>query len=318
MKKISIVTPCFNEEENIEPLSDLVRDLFKGSLSNYDYEHIFIDNCSTDKTVSVLRKLAEKDKKVKVILNTRNFGHIRSPYHAMFQAEGDAIINLVADLQEPPELIKNFIEEWIKGYKVVVGVKTKSEENFLVFGLRKFYYHFLNSFSESEQIKNFSGFSLYDRSFINHLKNLDEPYPYLRGLITELGIERKEIEYTQPVRRKGKTKNNLYTLYDIAMLGFVNHSKVPLRMATYLGFILALISIFVAGIYLVYNLLYWDEFQTGTAPLIIGLFFFSSVQLIFIGIVGEYVGAIYTQVKKRPLVIEKERINFSDTKEDSS
>ena len=158
---------------------------------------------------------------------------------------------------------------------------------------------------------------MYDRSFINHLKNLDEPYPYLRGLITELGIERKEIEYTQPVRRKGKTKNNLYTLYDIAMLGFVNHSKVPLRMATYLGFIIALISIFVAGIYLVYKLLYWDEFQTGTAPLIIGLFFFSSVQLIFIGIVGEYIGAIYTQVKKRPLLIEKERINFSDTKEDS-
>ena len=318
MKKISIVTPCFNEEENIEPLSDLVRDLFKGSLSNYDYEHIFIDNCSTDKTVSVLRKLAEKDKKVKVILNTRNFGHIRSPYYAMFQAEGDAVIHIVADLQDPPDLIKNFVEEWIKGYKVVVGVKTKSEENFLMFGLRKFYYSLLNSFSESEQIKNFSGFSLYDRSFINHLKNLDEPYPYLRGLITELGIERKEIEYTQPVRRKGKTKNNLYTLYDVAMLGFVNHSKVPLRMATFLGFIISFISIFVAGIYLVYKLLYWDEFQTGTAPLIIGLFFFSSVQLIFIGIVGEYVGAIYTQVKKRPLVIEKERINFSDTKEDSS
>ena len=318
MKKISIVTPCFNEEENIEPLSDRVRDLFKGSLSNYDYEHIFIDNCSTDKTVSVLRKLAEKDKKVKVILNTRNFGHIRSPYYAMFQAEGDAVINLVADLQDPPDLIKNFVEEWIKGYKVVVGVKTKSEENFLMFGLRKFYYSLLNSLSESEQIKNFSGFSLYDRSFINHLKNLDEPYPYLRGLITEFGFERKEIEYTQPVRRKGKTKNNLYTLYDIAMLGFVNHSKVPLRMATFLGFIISFISIFVAGIYLVYKLLYWDEFQTGTAPLIIGLFFFSSVQLIFIGIVGEYVGAIYTQVKKRPLVIEKERINFSDTKEDSS
>lgn len=317
MKKISIVTPCFNEEENIEPLSDRVRDLFKGSLSNYDYEHIFIDNCSTDKTVSVLRKLAEKDKKVKVILNTRNFGHIRSPYYAMFQAEGDAIINLAADLQDPPDLIKNFVEEWIKGYKVVVGVKTKSEENFLMFGLRKFYYNLLNSFSESEQIKNFSGFALYDRSFINCLKNLDEPYPYLRGLITELGFDRKEIEYKQPVRRKGKTKNNLYTLYDIAMLGFVNHSKVPLRMATYLGFIISIISIFVAGIYLVYKLLYWDEFQTGTAPLIIGLFFFSSVQLIFIGIVGEYVGAIYTQVKKRPLVIEKERINFSDTKEDS-
>ena len=317
MKKISIITPCYNEEENIEPLSDRVRDLFKGSLSNYDYEHIFIDNCSTDKTIPVLRKLAEKDKKVKVILNTRNFGHIRSPYYAMFQAEGDAVINLVADLQDPPDLIKNFIEEWIKGYKVVVGIKTKSEENFLLFRLRKFYYHLLNSFSESEQIINFSGFVLHDRSVINYLNNLDEPYPYLRGLITELGFERKEIEYTQPVRRKGKTKNNLYTLYDIAMLGFVNHSKVPLRMATFLGFIIALISIFVAGIYLVYKLLYWDEFQTGTAPLIIGLFFFSSVQLIFIGIVGEYVGAIYTQVKKRPLVIEKERINFSDTKEDS-
>ena len=316
MKKISIVTACYNEEENIEPLSDYVRDLFKGSLSNYDYEHIFIDNCSTDKTVSALRKLVDKDKKVKVILNTRNFGHIRSPYHAMFQTSGDATILLSADFQDPPDLIESFVKEWVQGFKVVVGVKTKSEENFLMFGVRKIYYKFLGSYSESEQIKNFTGFGLYDKSFIECIKNLDDPYPYLRGLITELGFERKEIDYTQPARKKGRTKNNIYTLYDMAMLGFVNHSKVPLRMATFLGFVISVISIFVAGIYLTYKLLYWDEFQTGTAPLIIGLFFFSSLQLIFIGIVGEYVGAIYTQVKKRPLVVEKERINFSETKED--
>ena len=310
MKVISIVTPCFNEEGNIELLSKNIEDLFHNSLKNYDYEHIYIDNNSSDNTISILRKLAKNNKKIKVILNARNFGHIRSPYHGIFQSTGDATVLLVADLQDPPSLIENFIKEWEQGFKVVVGVKTKSEENFIMFAIRNFYYRLIDKYSDTEQIKNFTGFGLYDSSFIECIKTLNDPYPYLRGLITELGFERKEIEYTQPIRKKGKTKNNFYTLYDMAMLGFVNHSKVPLRLATFIGFLVALVSIFVAIFYLVYKLIYWDIFQAGTVPMVIGIFFFASVQLIFIGIIGEYIGAIYTQVKQRPLVIEKERINF--------
>ena len=316
MKLISIVTACYNEEGNIELLSTKVRELFEGSLSNYDYEHIFIDNNSSDDTINILRKLAEDNKKIKVILNSRNFGHIRSPYHAITQSTGEATVLLVSDLQDPPNLIVDFIKEWEKGYKVVVGVKTKSVENLLMFAIRKLYYRLIERFSDTEQIKNFTGFGLYDRSFINCIKTLNDPYPYLRGLITELGFERKEIEYTQPIRKKGKTKNNFYTLYDMAMLGFVNHSKVPLRLATFIGFLVALVSISVAIFYFVYKLIYWDVFQAGTVPMVIGIFFFASVQLIFIGIIGEYIGAIYTQVKQRPLVIEKERINFPKEIED--
>ena len=316
MKLISIVSPCYNEEENVELLSTKVSELFEGPLSNYDYEHIFIDNNSSDDTINILRKLAEDNKKIKVILNTRNFGQVRSPYHGILQSTGDATVLLVADLQDPPNLIENFIKEWELGFKVVVGVKTKSEENFIMFAIRNFYYRLIEKYSDTEQIKNFTGFGLYDRSFINCIKTLNDPYPYLRGLITELGFERKEIEYTQPIRKKGKTKNNFYTLYDMAMLGFVNHSKVPLRLATFIGFLVALVSIFVAIFYLVYKLIYWDIFQAGTVPMVIGIFFFASVQLIFIGIIGEYIGAIYTQVKQRPLVIEKERINFPKEIED--
>jgi len=316
LKVISIVTPCFNEEGNIELLSKKIEDLFQNSLKNYDYEHIYIDNNSSDNTISILRKLAKNNKKIKVILNTRNFGHIRSPYHGIFQSTGDATVLLVADLQDPPSLIENFIKEWEQGFKVVVGVKTKSEENFIMFAIRNFYYKLIDKYSDTEQIKNFTGFGLYDSSFINCIKTLNDPYPYLRGLITELGFEWKEIEYTQPIRKKGKTKNNFYTLYDMAMLGFVNHSKVPLRLATFIGFLVSLISIFVAAFYFIAKLIFWDIFEAGTAPMVIGIFFFASVQLIFIGVIGEYVGAIYTQVKHRPLVIEKERINFPKEKED--
>ena len=261
MKLISIVTPCYNEEENIELLSTKVSELFEGPFSNYDYEHIFIDNNSSDKTISILRKLAKNNKKIKVILNARNFWHIRSPYHGIFQSTGDATVLLVADLQDPPSLIESFIKEWELGFKIVVGVKTKSEENFIMFAIRNFYYRLIEKYSDTEQIKNFTGFGLYDRSFINCIKTLNDPYPYLRGLITELGFERKEIEYTQPIRKKGKTKNNFYTLYDMAMLGFVNHSKVSLRLATFIGFLVALVSIFVAIFYLVYKLIYWDIFH---------------------------------------------------------
>lgn len=308
-KLISIVTPCFNEEENVEAVYGHVKEVVQG-INNIHYEHIFIDNASTDKTVNLLRAIAKKDKNVKVIVNARNFGHIRSPYHALLQARGDAVILLVADLQDPPCIIKDFINKWEEGYKIVVAIKTKSRENPLVFMMRKFYYFLIAKFSETEQIKNFTGFGLYDRIVIESLRKIRDPYPYLRGMIAEIGFSRAEIEFVQPRRKKGKTKNNFYSLYDMAMLGFVTHSKIPLRMATFTGFIVAILSFIVAIINFAYKLMYWERVQLGIAPLVIGLFFFSSVQLFFIGIIGEYIGSIHTQVKDRPLVIESERINF--------
>lgn len=309
MNLISVVTPCYNEEENVGELYLQIKNVFK-AFENYTYEHIFIDNASKDRTVALLKEIAQKDKNVKIIVNARNFGHIRSPYHAILQAKGAAVVCIASDLQDPPALIKDFIKKWEDGFKVVIGVKNKSEENPIMFAIRKLYYNLIEKYAETEQIKNFTGFGLYDKSFVDILRNLDEPYPYFRGLITETGFERAEINFLQPKRKKGKTKNNFYTLYDMAMLGFVNHSKVPLRMATFIGFSVAIFSLLVALIYLIYKLVFWQRFQVGTAPMVIGLFFFSAVQLLFIGIIGEYIGAIYTQVKKRPLVIEKERINF--------
>lgn len=308
-KKISIVTACYNEEENVEELYKQVKNQFD-ALPEYDYEHIFIDNASKDKTVAILRKLAEKDKNVKLILNAKNFGHIRSPFHALLQAHGDAVMLTVADLQDPPELIPEFIKRWEEGNKVVIGIKEKSKENPLMFATRKLFYSLIAKSSSIEHISNFTGFGLYDQSFIELLRNIDDPYPYFRGLVAELAPGYYKLPYNQPARFKGKTKNNLYTLYDMAMLGFVNHSKLPLRMACFIGFIVALISLLVGVGYFIYKLCFWDSFSVGMAPLIIGLFFFASVQLFFIGIIGEYIGAIYTQVRKRPLVIERERVNF--------
>lgn len=309
MGLISIVTPCYNEEENIKDIYSQVKNIFD-ALGRYSYEHIFIDNASKDKTVSILKEIAGKDKNVKIIVNARNFGHIRSPYHAIFQTKGEVVISICADLQDPPLMIKDFIEKWEEGFKIVVGIKLKSEENPIMFGIRKLYYNLIERYADTEQIKNFTGFALYDRTFIDILRKIDEPYPYFRGLITEMGFEKAEIEYVQPKRKKGETKNNFYTLYDTAMLGFVNHSKVPLRMATFIGFSVAIFSLIVAFAYLVYKLIFWQHFQLGMAPMVIGIFFFAAVQLFFIGIIGEYIGAIYTQVKNRPLVVEKERINF--------
>lgn len=309
MKLISIMTACYNEEENVEELYKKVKEIFE-KIKNYRYEHVFIDNASEDNTVGILKNIAEKDKNVKIIVNIKNFGHIRSPYHAIIQLKGDAVISLAADFQDPPSLIKEFIRKWEEGYKIVVGVKTDSEENSLMFVIRKLYYSLLKKFSETQQIKNFTGFGLYDKSFIDILKQLEEPYPYFRGLIAELGFQIAEIGFIQPERKAGKTKNNFYTLYDMAMLGFVSYSKVPLRMSTFIGLITAGISFIVAVIYFIYKIIFWESFSVGIAPLIIGLFFFSAVQLFFLGIIGEYIGAIYTQVKNRPLVIEKERVNF--------
>jgi len=309
MGLISVVTPCYNEEENVMELYTQVKKVFDG-LENYTYEHIFIDNASIDETVPILKNLAKSDNKVKIIVNSRNFGHIRSPYYGLLQTSGDAAIIMASDLQDPPSMIKDFIAKWEEGFKIVVGVKTKSEESAAMFAVRKLYYNLIEKYAETEQIKNFTGFGLYDKKFIDTLRQLNEPYPYFRGLITEIGFERAQIEFVQPKRKKGITKNNFYTLYDIAMLGFVNHSKVPLRMATFIGFSVAILSLLTALTYFIYKLIFWQRFQVGAAPMVIGIFFFAAVQLFFIGIIGEYIGAIYTQVKNRPLVIEKERINF--------
>lgn len=309
MKLISVVTPCFNEEANVKDLFLTVQKIFK-SLPKYKYEHIFIDNSSSDNSVKVLKELAKKNNNLKLIINAKNYGHIRSPYYGILQARGDAVILLVSDFQDPPELISKFISIWEGGAKIVIGIKNKSKENPLMFFVRKCYYNLVKRISETEHIKNFTGFGLYDKKFIDTLRLVEEPYPYFRGLVAELGFDRVEVDYVQPRRKKGKTKNNFYTLYDIAMLGFVNHSKVPIRVASFLGFTVAALSLLIALVYLVYKLFFWNEFSLGTAPLVIGLFFFSSVQLFFIGIIGEYIGAIYTQTKNHPLVIEKERINF--------
>lgn len=309
MRKISVVSGCYNEEDNIEELYRQVQEILK-NLPQYTYEHIFIDNASEDKTVEILKGIAKTDKNVKIIVNTRNFGHIRSPYYGILQANGDAVIYICSDLQDPAFLIRDFIKKWESGYKVVIGVKSKSKENALMFALRKVYYKLLNFFSETKQIENFTGFGLYDKEVINKIKEIYDPYPYFRGLISEIGYNVAAVEYIQPKRTKGISKNNFYTLFDIAMLGFVNNSKIPLRLAIFIGFISSIVCFFSGIAYLIYKLFFWDKFQLGIAPLIIGLFFFFSVQLFFTGILGEYIGAIYTQVKKRPLVIEKERINF--------
>lgn len=307
--KISVVSPCYNEEENVELLYVKVKNVFN-ELKEYDYEHIFIDNASTDNTVNILRAIADKDKKLKIIVNSRNFGHIRSPFYGLLQAGGDAVVSLASDFQDPPETIKDFILKWREGYKIVVGLKKQSRESKLMFGIRKIFYNFIGLISDINLLKNFTGFGLYDKKVIEILRQINDPYPYFRGLICEIGLEMFTVEYTQPARKKGVSKNNFYSLYDMAMLGITNHSKLPLRMAAILGFIVAFISLLVALIYFIYKIIFWQNFSVGTAPVIIGLFFFSAVQLFFIGIIGEYIGSINTQILKRPLVIEKERINF--------
>jgi glycosyltransferase involved in cell wall biosynthesis len=309
MTTISIVTGCFNEEENVEELHRRVRDVLD-SLPGYDYEHIFIDNASTDRTVAILRAICADDDHVKVIVNTRNFGHVRSPYHGLLQATGDAVCCIAADLQDPPELIREFIQKWEEGYKVVVGVKKESLERRSMFFLRGLYYRLINHLSDVPLIENFTGYGLYDRVVVDALHDIDDPYPYFRGLVSDLGYEHVEIPYVQQRRQHGTTKNNFYTLYDLAMLGITNHSKVPLRLAMMAGFLLSILALGISLIYLVLKLMFWHTFDMGLAPLLIGIYFFGSVQLLFIGILGEYIGSIQTQVYHRPHVVERERINF--------
>jgi len=309
MKKISIVSPTYNEEGNVGILVERVRTVFAG-LPQYEYEHIIIDNASTDNTAEELRALAAQDKRVKVIINARNFGHIRSPHHALLEADGDAVIVLVSDLQDPPELLIDFIREWEAGYKIVAGVKTSSEENGLMYWIRSTYYRTIERLTDVKVLRHYTGFGLYDRQVMEVVREFGDPYPYFRGQIAEIGLPIKQITYGQRRRERGITKNNFYGLYDIAMLGITNLSKVPLRLVTFGGFVFAALSMMTGLIYLVAKLLFWNKFQLGLAPTMIGLFFLGSVQLIAIGIIGEYIGSIHTIVQNRPLVTEKERINF--------
>lgn len=309
MKTVSILTPCYNEELNVREVYDRVRRVIAG-IGKYRYEHIFIDNCSTDRTLELLKEIAAEDSNVKVIANSRNFGHIRSPMHAFNQTRGDAVIGIVADLQDPPDLIVPMLEAWESGYKVVLMIKRSSEENGLMFWARSKYYQLVNKISNIETYENFTGFGLFDRQVVDVVKSFKDPYPYFRGMIAEIGFPRKEILYDQPIRKRGITKNNWYTLYDIAMLGITNLSKAPLRIVAFTGMVTGVFSVAVAFGYLIYKLLFWNRFEVGIAPLVIGIFFFASVQLICMGIIGEYVGAILTFVQNRPLVVERERVNF--------
>jgi len=314
MPFISVVTACYNEEQNVAEVYRQVREVMQSLPPRdgepYTWEHLFIDNASSDRTVEILRGICAEDRRVKVIVNTRNFGHIRSPFHGLLEARGDAVISIVADLQDPPEMIREFVARWEEGYRVVVAVKKESLERKSMFFVRTLYYKILGRLSDVPLIENFTGFGLYDRVVMDKLREIDDPYPYFRGLICDLGYERIEIPYVQPDRVRGVTKNNFYSLYDMAMLGITNHSKVPLRLAAMAGFLLSLLALLAALVYLVLKLAFWSEFNLGLAPLLIGIYFFGSVQLFFIGVLGEYILSIHTQVYHRPLVVEKERINF--------
>lgn len=310
MKQISVLTPTFNEEENIEALYEKIKDEFKKL--NYTYEHIIIDNNSTDSTASIIKKLCQNDKNLKLIVNNKNYGHLNSPYYGMMQTSGDATILMMSDFQDPPELIPEYLKLWESGHKVILAQKSESDENFLMKNLRKFYYKFLTKTSETNLTINTTGSGLYDKSIINLFKKVDDPIPYLRGLISELAGDIKLLKFNQPKRKFGETKNNLYSLVDLALLGLVKHSKLPLRMMVVFGMLASIISILVSIIFLFYKLFYWDSFELGVAPIIVGLFFISAIQIFLLGLLGEYISVLLSHTRKLPLVIEKERINFED------
>ena len=307
-KLISIVTPCYNEADNIDELCQRIANVME--CMPYDYEHICIDNFSTDATVSKIKAKAANDKRIKLIVNARNFGHIRSPYYGILQSSGDACVLIASDLQDPPEMIPEFIKKWEHGYKIVLAVKPESEESSIMFGLRKIYYYLITRISDVPLIKNATGAGLLDRAVIDILRSIQDPYPYFRGLLCEIGFPIATVPFKQPRRQRGVTSNNFYTLYDIAMLGITNHSKVPLRLMAMSGFLLAFLSLIVAMFFFVAKLLFWNSFQLGTAPILIGIFFFGAIQAFFIGVVGEYISSIHTQVRNMPLVVELERVNF--------
>lgn len=312
MKKLSILIPCYNEEENVRPISQAVVEILEKELSQYDYELVFIDNDSTDQTRPILRELCQENPKIKAIFNAKNFGQFNSPYHGMLQVTGDCVITMVADFQDPVEMIPKYVKEWENGYKIVIGIKTSSKESRIMYFLRSCYYKTIKKLSDVEQIEHFTGSGLYDREFIEVLRKLDDPTPFLRGIVAELGFKRKEIPYEQPKRRAGKTHNNFYRLYDAAMLSVTSYTKVGLRLATFMGAFSAGVSMLVALVYLVMKLIWWDRFPAGMAPMLIGMLFLGSVQIFFTGLLGEYVLSINQRVMHRPLVIEEERINFDE------
>lgn len=309
-KLISILIPCYNEEENVVPMSEAIRDLFEQQLPQYDYELLFIDNDSSDNTRPLLREICSNNSHVKAIFNAKNFGQFNSPYYGILQTSGDCTISMVCDFQDPIELIPKYLDEWENGYKIVIGIKTSSKENRVMYHLRSFYYKMIKKFSDVEQIEHFTGSGLYDRDFIEVLRDLKDPTPFLRGIVAELGFKRKEIPYEQPQRRAGKTHNNFLSLYDAAMLSITSYTKVGLRLCTFGGVGVGIVSFIIAMVYLVMKLIWWDKFDAGTAPIIIGIFFLGAIQLFFIGFIGEYIMSINKRVMNRPLVIEEERINF--------
>lgn len=312
MKKISIVIPTYNEIDNIALLVSELTEILEKELSNYNYEIIVIDNYSTDGTRDEIRKLCALNKNVKGILNAKNFGQLNSPFYGITQITGDAVILMCADFQDPPRMILNFVKEWENGYKIVIGIKNKSKESKFMYLARTIYYKMIDKMADIKHIEHFTGFGLYDKKFIDVLRKLDDPTPYLRGIVAELGFTRKEIPYEQQQRKFGKTKNNFFSLYDVGMLGITSYTKIILRLATFIGFFVGVISFFLSIIYLILKLIYWDSYPAGTAPILIGMFFLGSLQLFFIGILGEYIMNINTKVLKRPLVVEEERINFDE------
>ena len=313
--KISIMIPTYNEEENARPIYEAVRDQILDNLPEYDYEILFIDNKSQDKTREIIEEICKEDKKVKAIFNTKNFGQFNSPYHAILQTTGDCTMTLCADFQDPPELIPTFVHEWEKGYKIVIGRKTKSKESKIMYFLRGCYYKLIKKMSSTDQIEQFTGFGLYDKSFVQTLRELNDPTPFMRGIVAELGPDRKEIEYTQPKRRAGKTHNNFFTLFDAAMLSFTSYTKGGMRVAEFFGFIISILS-FIAGlVFLILKLVFWNSFVAGYAPIIISIFFLGGLQLAFLGFLGEYVMSINARAMNRPLVVEEKRINFDEEEE---
>lgn len=309
-KKISVMIPTYNEKENARPIYEAVRDEILNELPEYDYEILFIDNKSQDGTRDIIRSICAEDKNVRAIFNTKNFGQFNSPYYGILSTSGDCTVTICADFQDPVELIPVFVREWEKGYKIVIGRKTKSQENKVMYFLRGCYYKLIKKLSSVEQIEQFTGFGLYDKSFVQTLRDLKDPTPFIRGIVAELGPERKEIEYMQPQRRAGKTHNNWYSLYDAAMLSFTSYTKAGMRLATFGGFAIAFLSFIVALGYLIAKLVSWNSFSAGYAPIIISIFFMGGVQLAFLGFMGEYIMSMNARIMNRPLVVEEERLNF--------
>ncbi|MBQ6931289.1 MAG: glycosyltransferase family 2 protein [Clostridia bacterium] len=317
-KTISVMIPCYNEEENVRPIYEAVKSELETNLPQYGYEILFIDNKSTDNTRKIIREICKENKKVRAIFNCRNFGQFNSPYYGIINTSGDCCITICADFQDPVELIPQFVKEWENGYRVVIGVKTQSKESKVMYALRSLYYKSIKKMSNVEQIEHFTGFGLYDKSFVKTLRELDDPQPFIRGIVAELGPERKEIEYTQPQRRAGKTHNNFYSLYDAAMLSFTSYTKIGLRLAVFAGGAFSLIGFIIALIYLILKLVNWYRFPAGTTPILIGVFLMGSIQMFFIGLLGEYIMNINSRIMKRPLVVEEERLNFEEEEENGN